>query len=119
VLLFLSEFPEKIANKEYWVSGTDKDSKGNFRWCSANRMFNPSEVFWTNGELSKTGECVFLQNSNVSMNYTSLSTAKCSEEKLYSCEVRIKGGAGATLQIECMKTWNISIGTAVFSVEII
>jgi hypothetical protein len=106
----IAEFATKLAKNEYWVSGTDKNSTGKFQWCSANKLFNPSELFWAPGEPSGAGECVFIKKTNSSLKENTLSTANCSEEKSFLCEVRVSGTAGIALQKECSETWNVTTG---------
>jgi hypothetical protein len=93
--------------EDTWLYGTDNGcSTGNFHWCSNFRPFQSKEVSWGPGEPSSKGNCVYMQQANVS----SLAIANCSTEMYFLCDVRKKGTDGLAMQQECLDTWDVTKG---------
>jgi len=72
---------------EFWTSG--KTNGTNFLWTGKDKIFDPTETKWKEGEPFAKGDCVFLQLVNSTEN-TFLATDNCAELKKFICEVFMK-----------------------------
>ncbi|XP_065332660.1 uncharacterized protein LOC135934671 [Cloeon dipterum] len=92
---------------KYWTSGTDNGCPGAFGWCAANKLVRGP--IWARGEPQIIGKnCIAV---DVSSTNTTLSTANCTANLPFICEVRDTSNStsrGKAIKDECVSNYNVS-----------